>query len=179
MPSSDVHPIAVALPRPDDKPARGRYGAVMPVTPANGFTIIAKVKPGSAGAIRAHAAKLEKVVRETPDVLALLRLHFLRWALFDDDTRFLYIGISDSDLDHYAEDAVVVFEQAGIATVFEFLEGFPEDWRHNPTAFVKFCREHQVPSFMEYAEYPDVSAAQVVDALEVKQALTNVLDHMQ
>jgi hypothetical protein len=32
----------------------------------------------------------------------------------------------------YTEDAVQLFGQSGINTVFTNLEGFPEDWKENP-----------------------------------------------
>jgi len=46
-------------------------------------------------------------------------------------------------------------------------------------AFAKFAREHQANSFMEYAEYPDVTGAEVVKAVRVKNALSEMLDQMQ
>jgi hypothetical protein len=179
MACHDVKPVALALPRANEQLVRGRYGSLMPVTPANGFTIIANVKPGRGDAIRAYGKKIEQTIRETPNALAPLRLHYLRWVLFDNDTRFMYIGVFDTDFDKYVEDAVMLFSQTGIATIFEQLEGFPTDWKENPAAFAKFCREHQAPSFMEYAEYPDVTGVEVVKALHVKDALGEILDQMQ
>ena len=43
-----------------------------------------------------------------PDVLAPLKLHYLRWVLFDigNDTYFMYQGIFDTDFDKYTEDAI-------------------------------------------------------------------------
>ena len=73
----------------------------------------------------------------------------------------------------------MLFKQTGLNTVFEYLEGFPEDWRENPTAFAKFAREHQCPSFAEYAEYPGITGVEVVKALKVKQSLSDMLDQMQ
>ncbi len=62
---------------------RGRYGPTYPRTPANyGFTIIAKIKPGTEPDIREYGKKLEKAVAATPDFLASLKLHYLRWVLF-------------------------------------------------------------------------------------------------
>lgn len=174
-----MKPVAFALPRKDEKAESGMFGSPMPKTPANGFTIIAKVKPGCAPTIRAYGSAVEKAILESPDVLAPLRLHYLRWVLFDNDTRFMYIGIFDTDFDKYVDDAVMLFKQSGITTVFEQLEGFPSDWRENPAAFAKFAREHQAASFMEYAEYPDVTGVEVVKALKVKQALSDMLDQMQ
>jgi len=174
-----MKPVAYALPRKDEKAEAGMYGSVMPKTPANGFTLIAKVKPGCAAKVRAHADSIEKAVRENPNVLASLRLHYLRWVLFDNDTRFMYIGIFDTDFDRYVDDAVTIFKQSGLVTVFEQLEGFPTDWRENPGSFAKYAREHQAPAFMEYAEYPEVTGVEVVKALKVKQALSDMLDQMQ
>jgi hypothetical protein len=174
-----MRPEAAALPRTNDKGEQGQFGSMMPRTPANGFTIIAKVKPGRAETIRAYAPSVEKLIRENPYVLGPLRLHYLRWVLFDNDTRFMYIGIFDTDFDKYVDDAVMLFKQSGVATVFEQLEGFPEDWRENPAAFAKFAREHQAQSFMEYSEYPDVTGVEVVKALKVKEALSEMLDQMQ
>lgn len=179
MSKKELKPVALALPRPDAKVVKGRYGSMMPVTPANGFTIIAKVKPGCADAIRAYGQKIEDTIRESPNALAILRLHYLRWVLFDNDTRFIYMGIFDTDFDKYVEDAVTLFKATGIATIFEQLQDFPTDWRDNPAAFADFCREHQASSFMEYAEYPDVTATDVVKALKIKAALGDMLDEMQ
>ena len=174
-----MQPLALAYPREDARIEQGRFGSMMPVTPANGFTLICRTKPGSGGRIRAYGVRLEEAIKSTPDALAVLRLHYLRWILFDDDSRFIYMGIFDTDFDKYVEDAVMLFKSIGINTVFEYLEGFPEDWRENPAAFAKFAREHQVTSFAEYAEYPNVTAVEVVKALKVKLGLTAVLDQLQ
>jgi hypothetical protein len=64
-------------------------------------------------------------------------------------------------------------------TVFENLEGFPMDWQTNPEAFVKFVRAHQVPSFLEYGEYPFVSADEIKKALKIKSAFTEMLEQLQ
>ena len=174
-----MKPRAEALPRPGAEVKPGKFGSPIPKTVANGFTIIAKVKPGCAPTIRAYANAIEKAVAETPEVLAALRLHFLRWVLFDNDTRFMYIGIFDTDFDKYVDDAVMLFKQSGITTVFEQLEGFPKDWRENPAAFAKFAREHQAASFMEHAEYPDVTTTEIVKAVKVRNALSDMLDQMK
>ena len=66
----------------------------------------------------------------------------------------MYQGIFDTDFDKYTEDAVVLFRKAGIDTAFENLEGFPKDWKTNTPAFVKFVRDHQCNSFLEYGGVP-------------------------
>ena len=161
---------------------RGRYGPVFPRTPAcYGFSIIAQVKEGREDAIREHGKTIQAAITETPEFLAPLRLHYLRWVLFDigDGLTFQYQGIFDTDFDKYTEDAVQLFGQSGINTVFTNLEGFPEDWKENPDSFVKFVREHHFPSFLEYGEYPYVTADEVKKALTLKAAFSTMLDQMQ
>jgi hypothetical protein len=178
-----TRPAAMAIPKEGYfKLEQGRFGPVFPKTPANyGFTIIAKIKPGLEEAIRQHGKTIEKGITDDPSLLAPLRLHYLRWVLFDigNETYFMYQGIFDTDFDKYTEDAIALFNKSGISTVFENLEGFPADWRTNVPAFVKFMREHQRPSFLEYGEYPYVSSDEVKRALRVKAALSAMLDQMQ
>ena len=161
-------PAALAIPKEGYfELERGRYGPVFPRTPAcYGFSIIAKVKEGREDAIREHGKTIQAAITETPEFLAPLRLHYLRWVLFDvgDGLTFQYQGIFDTDFDKYTEDAVQLFGQSGINTVFTNLEGFPEDWKENPDSFVKFVREHHFPSFLEYGEYPYVTADEVKKA---------------
>ena len=88
-------------------------------------------------------------------------------------------GFSTLTFDKYTEDAVALFTSLGVSTTFENLEGFPMDWKTNAPAFVKFVREHQCPSFLEYGEYPFVTADEIKKALKVKQALSAMLDQMQ
>ena len=176
----EIVPQAAVIPKDTDKLAKGKYGPIFPKTPANyGFTIIANVKPGTADTIRSYGLKLAKALESDPHLLAPLKLHYLRWVLFDNDTRFMYQGIFDTDFDRYTEDAVALFARAGVATVFEHLEGFPADWRTNPEAFVRYVREHQCPSFLEYGEYPYVTAAEIKRALRVTDAVSTVLDQLQ
>jgi hypothetical protein len=176
-------PAAKAIPKGGYiEEEQGRYGPVFPKTPAcHGFTIIAKIKPGTEQTIREYGTRIEKTIAELPEALEVLKLHYLRWVLFDigGDTYFMYQGIFDTDFDKYTEDAVALFSKYGINTVFENLEGFPEDWKSNPAAFVKFVREHQRPSFLEYGEYPYVSADEIKKALRLKAAFSTMLDQMQ
>ena len=165
-----------------EKVEQGRYGPIFPKTPScYGFSIIAKIIPGrEAGLLRARE-KHQEAVASQPDVLAVLKLHYLRWNLFNinGETYFQYIGIFDTDFDKYTEDAVAIFGASGLNTVFENLEGFPKDWKTNAAAFIKFVREHQRPSFLEYGEYPFVSADEIKKALKLKAAFSNMLDQMQ
>jgi hypothetical protein len=176
-------PAAIAIPKEGYfKLEQGRYGPIFPRTPANyGFSILVKVKPGHEAAVREHGDRIEKAVAANPGVLAPLKLHYLRWLLFEikGESYFMYQGIFDTDFDKYLEDAVAIFSATGLQTVFTNLEGFPENWQGNVPAWSKFFRDHQCPSFLEYAEYPYVSADEIKKALKVKDAMSSMLDQMQ
>ena len=176
-------PAAMAIPKEGYFTyEEGTSGPVFPRTPAcYGFTIIAKLKPGREAAMRAYADKVEKAVQGDPSLLVALKLHYLKWVLFDiaGETYFMYQGIFDTDFDKYTDDAVAIFSKGGLNTAFENLEGFPEDWKTNVPAFTKFVRDHHRPSFMEYGEYPYVTADEIKKALKVKKALGEMLDQMQ
>ena len=73
---------------------------------------------------------------------------------------------------------MALFVKTGITTVFANLEGWPEDWKTNVTAVIKFFRDHQCPSFLEYGEYPYLSADEI-KALKLKATFTDTLDLMQ
>ena len=178
----EIKPQAMAIPKETDKLEKGKYGPIFPKTPAcYGFSILAKIIPGREPVFYEYAKNIEAAVAATPNYLAPLKLHYLRWVLFPikGDMYFMYQGIFDTDFDKYTEDAVQLFSATGITTVFTNLEGFPEDWKENPDAFIKFVREHHVPSFLEYGEYPYVTADEIKKALRLKAAFSNMLDQMQ
>ena len=124
-------PAAMAIPKGGfnkDSAEQGRYGPIFPKTPAcYGFSILAKIIPGREEVFYEYARNIEKAVAGQPDVLAVLKLHYLRWVLFPikGETYFMYQGIFDTDFDKYTEDAVAIFASSGLNTVFENLEGFP------------------------------------------------------
>ena len=76
-----------------------------------GFSIIAKIIPGREFRVLQYAKNIEEAVAGQPDILAVLKLHYLRWNLFDikGETYFQYMGIFDTDFDKYTEDAVGIF----------------------------------------------------------------------
>lgn len=177
------NPAAMAIPKGGYfEKLDGRYGPSFPQTPANyGFSVIAKVKAGCEDAVLEYGKVIEEAVKANPNVLAPLKLHYLRWVLFDvgGGLHFMYQGIFDTDFDKYVEDAVALFNSTGITTVFVNFEGWPEDWKTNVNAVVQFFRDHQCPSFLEYGEYPYVSSDEVKKALRLKAAFTDMLDQMQ
>lgn len=165
-----------------DKVEKGRYGPLFPKTPAcYGFSVIAKVIPGREEHLYNHAKVIEKAIADDPTALAILKAHYLRWLIFkiNGESYMMYQGIFDTDFDKYCEDASMLFGKTGIQSAFEALEGWPKDYATNPAAIVKFFREHQWPSFLEYSEHPYVSCEEIRKALTLKAAFSNMLDQMQ
>ena len=162
---------------------QGRYGPVFPRTPANyGFTIIAKVKPGREQAIREYGKTIEKAVAEQSRLFSRLSscitcdgFSLNRLAARTSCIRAFSTLILTSTL----EDAVAIFGSLGPHHRVRESGRLPEDWKTNAPAFVKFVRDHQWPSFLEYGEYPYVTADEVKKALRVKSALSTMLDQMQ
>lgn len=176
----EIKPQAAVIPKDTSQFEQGKYGPISPKTPAcYGFTVIASVKPGSAETIRDYGHTLVKALEGDPYLLGPLKLHYLRWVLFDHDTRFMYQAIFDTDFDKYTEDAIALFRKTGINTVFENLEGFPLDWKTNTGAVIEFIRAHQCNSFLEYGEYPYFTSDEIKKALTMKAALSEALDQLQ
>lgn len=104
---NSTKPSAMALPKGgffEDKVEQGRYGPIFPRTPANyGFSILAKIIPGREKVFHEYGKTIEKTIASLPDALAVLKLHYLRWVLFDikGETYFMYQGIFDTDFDKY------------------------------------------------------------------------------
>ena len=125
-------PAAMAIPKGgffEDEVKQGRYGPIFPKTPAcYGFSIIAKIIPGREPVFYEYAKNIEKAVAGQPDVLAVLKLHYLRWNLFDikGETYFQYMGIFDTDFDKYVEDAVGLFAASGLNHRFRKSGGLSE-----------------------------------------------------
>ena len=178
-------PAAMAIPKggfSKDSAEQGRYGPIFPKTPAcYGFSILAKIIPGREEVFYEYASNIEKAVAGQPDVLAVLKLHYLRWVLFPikGETYFMYQGIFDTDFDKYTEDAVAIFAIRASTRSSKTSKAFPKDWKTNAPAFIKFVRDHQCPSFLEYGEYPYVSADEIKKALKLKAAFSDMLDQMQ
>ena len=174
-------PAAMAIPKEGLQGRAGPIRSHLPEDPRELAWLHHREGQARADVVREYGKNIEDTIAGLPDGLAVLRLHYLRWVLFDigADTYFMYQGIFDTDFDKYTEDAVALFTKYGINTVFENLEGFPEDWKSNTPAFIKFVREHQHPSFLEYAEHPCESADEIKKALRLKDAFSTMLDQSQ
>ncbi len=87
-------PAAKAIPKDGFfEEEQGRYGPIFPKTPAcYGFTIIAKIKPGTEQTIRLVWKEDRGDHRRPCQHAGGVKLHYLRWVLFDigTETYFMY-----------------------------------------------------------------------------------------
>ena len=146
------------------------------------FTFIANVKPGRGKNIRAKAEERKNISwEETDKLLRPLTIHYARWILFDNDTRFIYYASFDTDLDKYLDDAARIFSESGMAGFFPDLEGFPDDpaSASDAEAYRKFLEANGVESFYHFEGYPGVSVEENKKGVKVRNAFSSMLDEMQ
>ena len=174
-------PAAMAIPKGGffkDKVKQGRYGPIFPKTPAcYGFSIIAKIIPGREEVFYEHAKNIEKAVADSQTSLAVLKAALPPMA---DLSRSR--GRPTSVSGHLRHRLRQVHRgcrwplrgdrhQHGLSKISK---AFRRIGRRMPAAFIKFVRDHQCPSFLEYGEYPYVSADEIKKAL---QAQGGLLEH--
>ena len=176
-------PAAMAIPKEGYfELERGRYGPVFPRTPAcYGFSIIAKVKEGCEDAIREHGKTIEAAITETPDFLAPLRLHYLRWLLFDigDGLTSSTRASSTPTSTNTPRTPWRCSARAALRRCSLTSWDSPGTGRRNPDSFVKFVRDHHYPSFWRIGEYPYVTSDEIKKGLRIKDAFSDMLDQMQ
>jgi hypothetical protein len=146
------------------------------------FTFVAKVKPERGKNIRSKAEERAKIPwKEVDKLLRPLTLHYARWILFDNDTRFIYYASFDTDIDKYLDDAARIFAESGVAGFFPDLEGFPDDpaSASDAEAYRKFLADNGVESFYQFEGYPGVTVEEIKKALRVSNAFSKMLDEMQ
>jgi hypothetical protein len=146
------------------------------------FTFVAKVKPERGKNIRSKAEERAKIPWDEVDkLLRPLTLHYARWILFENDTRFIYYASFDTDMDKYLDDAARIFAESGVAGFFPDLEGFPDDpaSASDAEAYRKFLADNGVESFYQFEGYPGVTVEEIKKALKVRNAFSNMLDEMQ
>ena len=178
-------PAAMAIPKEGYfELERGRYGPVFPRTPAcYGFSIIAKVKEGREDAIR--ELRQDDRSRRSPKQpggtgTAAAALPAVGAVRCRAGLHFQYQGIFDTDFDKYTEDAVAVVQRRPASRrCSRISKAFPRIGRRTRRHSSSSCASTTCPSFLEYGEYPYVTADEIKKALRLKAAFSDMLDQMQ
>ena len=176
-------PAALAIPKEGFFALeQGRFGPIFPKTPAcYGFSVIAKVKPGREQAIRDYGRDFQDAVKGDPDVLAPLKLHYLRWVLFDVGSGML-LHVS-GHLRHglrqiYRGRHRAVHQRRGSRQSLSTLKD-SRGLEDEHAGIHQVRPRASVPEFSGIRRDPYVTADEVKKALKLKAAFSNMLDLMQ
>jgi hypothetical protein len=130
------------------------------------LTLIATLKAGVAPQYKAALAAAQE--SPSPIFSKIATIHFARWVLFDNDTRLIFCSNFDGTLEGYLRDFSVQMPDQ-MDGVFGVCEGYPANGCKDFEAFQQFVSDHQVPTNLFYAAYPDVSVKNVTRAVAMKK----------
>ena len=133
------------------------------------LSVIAPLKPGGADRLRqvlAQQQSIENGVRKVGTV------HFLRWVIFDDDTRALFATTYEGDWDAYIDDFATKIPEL-MDAIFSEVEGWPGI--ASPTV-KDFIAEHQITADVWFSAYPDLRLADINPQRNVTAAVDGLLD---
>ena len=148
------------------------------ITPNNapGCTVMVEFAPGMGEKVRANM----RAFFNHPNLIDVIdgvgTIHYARWILYDNDTKFLYSVIFDGDFDKYWADFLPYFQKYRVPPVFTLAKDWPADAFTNLESFQKFFRDHQVDSLAEYGAFGGATMHEVRKALRVNAAFQKVLD---
>jgi hypothetical protein len=138
----------------------------------NEFTLICRVRPGAAPALRAALAESQADPRRQASTERISTLHDSRWVVFDDDTRLMFCSNFDGDWDQYIDDF-----GAMVPEVFDHLFQYVEDYPGIRDPRIKdFLTAHQAEASLYFRAYPDASVPEVKKALRVYRSFEALLD---
>lgn len=133
------------------------------------LTVIAPLKPGGAAQLRQVLNHLQ--IDPNSPIKQIDTIHFARWVIFDNDSRMLFTSNFDGSWESYLRDFSLKTPQ-GMDAIFSNCEGYPAGGCADFEAFKQYVREHQVPTDLFYAAYPESTVRAVKRGLQVK-ALTD------
>ena len=138
---------------------------------SNEFTIICGLKPGGAERMRKlFADGFTGERQKNTDRIATV--HDLRFVIFDDDTRVLFVSTFDGDWESYINDFATIIPDE-IDLLFHECAGYPGI--HSPDV-KDWIVKQQVTATAFYSAYPDASVRDIWKALKTKKAFDGLLD---
>jgi hypothetical protein len=139
------------------------------------LTVIAPLKEGGAARLRQVLTRLQ--IDPASPIKQIDTIHFARWVIIDNDTRMLFTSNFDGTLEGYLRDFCLKTPQ-GMDEIFGNCAGYPAGGCSDFAAFQKFVRDHQVPTDLFYAAYPESTVKAVKKALEIKALADQLLDKL-
>jgi hypothetical protein len=150
-------------------------------TQAPGATVIGDVIPGQEANARAALEAMGTLPFNDPnfDLEKLESIHFARFLLINNDKQVLFTVIFDGDLEKYIRDFHDIFIRNNVTPSFQYCEGFPENWKEDLPAFIKFYKDHMQKSIVEYSAYPFRSVRTMKKAVDAYDGFSAMIDAMQ
>jgi hypothetical protein len=144
----------------------------------NGFTLLAKIKPGQADALREAVQANAKNLGDPEGSIAQIGIvHFVRVCILPGDY-FLFTSHFDGEAQAYLDDFFAFTKGAqGFDAVLRYCEDWPGPNDHE--GFVEFWMSHQIPEILLGSAYPGATVKEIKKALRVRHNLEAVLEDFQ
>jgi hypothetical protein len=141
------------------------------------FTIIAKIKPGHADAMReeiiGYQTGAEREARRAA-FNEIGTLHDARNLMFNNDTQFLFATVYDGSWDAYIDDFGALSVAEGLDGILLHCEGYPG--LKDSSGVKEWFAANQVPAMFFFSSYPDLTVKQIWKDQRVNEAFQEVLD---
>ena len=141
------------------------------------FTLLAPFRPGGAERARQIAERADEIFAEISDAIyGIGTLHDIRIALFDNDSRLLFVTKYDGDWDQYIDDfgaGVAAGNLLFLDELFGTCEGFPG--LLSPDA-KDYLAKYQVPVSFFWSALHDSTVKRNLRAERVLGGVEQVLD---
>jgi hypothetical protein len=135
-------------------------------------TFIVPLVPG--GADRLRAVFRERSARTSDPVEKVDTIHELRWVIFDNDTRAIFVTSWDGTLESYLTDFQTKIPDL-MHVMSKDIVGYPASGVQSPE-WVDFLLQYYVPTIGFYSKTADVTNRRLDKALSVSDAFEKLLD---
>jgi hypothetical protein len=135
-------------------------------------TFIVPLVPG--GADRLRAVFRERSARTSDPVEKVDTIHELRWVIFDNDTRAIFVTSWDGTLESYLTDFQTKIPDL-MHVMSKDIVGYPASGVQSPE-WVDFLLQYYVPTIGFYSKTADVTNRHLDKALSVSDAFEKLLD---
>jgi hypothetical protein len=142
---------------------------------ATEFTLMLKIKPGQADALREELARANSDMAPRRAALKEIgTLHNARQVMFDNDTRYMIATVFDGTWDDYIDDFAVTVLGDSLNRIFSHMEGYPGSMGHPDTKH--WLDSQQLTANVFACAYPDLTLQQIWKDQRVNEAFQAVLD---
>jgi hypothetical protein len=147
----------------------------------NQLTLISVIRPGNAGRLQAVLAMIDLYARRLSppgQLVGISTIHTVRWAIIDNDRRFLMLSNYDGTWESYIDEFAELIP-SGLNALWDTSLGFPDAGSQDIAALKHFLRCHQVPANVFYCAYPTATVQNIVENDRVGKALRRRLGGLQ